>query len=79
MALYFFDTRDDDTFIEDEVGLEYHDLEAVKKAAARSLAELAHDVIPGGLKRVLAVDVRDEQGPVLVATMTFEAVILRPQ
>jgi hypothetical protein len=76
--LYFFDTRDDDIFIEDDVGLEYPDLEAVKVEAGRALAELARDVIPGSLKRELAVEVRDESGPVLEATMTFEAVILRP-
>jgi hypothetical protein len=79
MPLYFFDHRDNDEFIEDDVGLEYPSLEAVKVEAARSLAELARDVIPGSLKRKLAVEVRDEDGPVLRALMTFEAVILRPE
>jgi hypothetical protein len=78
MPLYFFDTRDNDNFIEDDEGLEYPDLEAVKVAAAKALAELAKDVIPGSVKRKLTVEVRDEQGPVLKATMIFEAVILRP-
>ena len=78
MPLYFFDTRDDDDFIEDEYGVEYPDLEAVKVEAARSLAELARDVIPGSVKRKLAVEVRDANGPVLMALMTFEAVVLRP-
>lgn len=78
MPLYFFDTRDNDDFIEDDEGLEYPDLEAVKVAAAKALAELARDVIPGSLKRKLSVEVRDALGPVLVAVMTFEAVILRP-
>jgi hypothetical protein len=78
MPLYFFDTRDNDEFIEDVDGVEFPDLEAVKIEAARSLAELARDVIPGSMKRNLAVEVRDELGPVLRAIMTFEAVILRP-
>ena len=78
MPLYFFDTRDNDDFIEDDTGLECPDLEAVKVEAARGLAEFARDVIPGSMKRKLAVEVRDEQGPVLRATMSFEAVILRP-
>ncbi len=77
MRRYFFDTRDNGTFIEDDVGLEYPDLEAVKAAAARSLAELAREVVPGSSRRELAVEVRDAQGPVLVARMTFEALILR--
>lgn len=77
MPLYFFDTRDNDSFLEDHLGIDYANLEAVKVEAARSLAELALDVIPGSLKRVLAVEVRDALGPVLRAIMTFEAVILR--
>ena len=77
MALYFFDTRDDGMFVEDEIGIEYPDLEAVKVEAARSLAELARDVIPGQMKRELAIEVRDAFGPVLWARMTFEAVVLR--
>ena len=78
MPVYFFDTRDNDDFIEDDLGLDCPDLEAVKVEAARALAELARDVIPGSLKRTLAVEVRDELGAVLRAILNFEAVILRP-
>lgn len=77
MPLYFFDTRDNDDFVEDDVGVEYPDLETVKVEAATALAELARDVLPGSLQRKLAVEVRDEQGPVLMALMTFKAVVLR--
>ena len=76
MALFFFDTRDNHDFIQDDVGLELPDLEAVKSQAAASLAELAKDVLPSSLKRVLAVEVRDEKQPVLRAVLTFEAIIL---
>ena len=78
MPHYFFDTRDNDTFVEDEEGITYPDLESVKIVAAKSLAELAREVIPGSLQRVLAVEVRDALGPVLKAMMHFEAIILRP-
>jgi hypothetical protein len=78
MPIYFFDSRDNQAFIEDDEGLEYADLEAVKVAAAKALAELARDVIPASSKHELAIEVRDEQGPVLIAKMTFEALILRP-
>ncbi len=77
MPLYFFDTRDDDDFVEDDIGLELPDREAVNIEAGLALAELARDVIPGSLRRQLAVEVRDERGPVLKALMTFEAVILK--
>jgi len=43
----FFDTRDNESFIEDDVGIDCPDLAAVKKLAALSLAELAQDVLPG--------------------------------
>jgi hypothetical protein len=78
MRRYYFDTRDNGTFLEDDIGLEFPNLESVKIEAARSLAELARDVIPGVLQRELAVEVRDELGPVLEALMTFQAIVLRP-
>jgi hypothetical protein len=77
MALYFSDSRDNGEFIVDATGTEYSDIEAVNVETARALAELARDVIPGSLRRELSIEVRDEQGPVLIARMIFEAVILR--
>ena len=77
MPLYFFDTRDNDSFIQDDLGVELPDLDVVKVEAAKALAELARDVVPGSLKRELAVEVRDDAGPVLRARMTFEAIVLR--
>lgn len=79
MPLYFFDTRDEDVFIEDDVGLELPNLDSAKKQASLSLAELARDVLPGSEKRTLVVEVRDEHQPVLKATMIFEALVLAPK
>ena len=76
MTRYFFDTRDNGTFIEDDVGLELSGLDAAKRQAALSLAELARDVLPGSIKRVLSVEVRNAIQPILRDVLTFEAVIL---
>ena len=76
MPLYFFDTRDGDEFIRDDVGEELRDLEAAKEVAAISLAELARDVLPGSIRRVLKVEVRDERQPVMEACLSFEALLL---
>lgn len=73
---YFFDTRDNGTFIEDEFGIEFADLDAVKTQAALSLTELARDVLPGSIKRVLSVEVRDSLQPILRDVLTFEAIVL---
>jgi hypothetical protein len=78
MALYFFDTRDNDNFVEDDEGLEYPNLDLVKAHAAKTLAEIARDVIPGSIRRHLSIEVRDARGPVLIAMMMFEAILLRP-
>ena len=74
--LYFFDTRDNGTFIKDDEGIECSDLDAVKTQAALSLAELARDVLPGSITRVLSVEVRNAIQPILRDVLTFEAIIL---
>jgi hypothetical protein len=75
MPRYYFDVRDDDDVTPDEDGLVFHSLEAVKEEAARALAEIARDVIPGAVRRVLAIEVRDEaKRPLLEARMVFEIV-----
>jgi hypothetical protein len=71
---YFFDTRDNGTFIEDDVGAEFADLDAVRTMAALSLAELARDVLPGSIERVLSVEVRNSTQPILKDVLTFEAI-----
>jgi len=74
--LYFFDTRDNGTFIEDDLGLELANLDDVRTQAALSLAELARDVLPGSIKRVLSVEVRNALHPILKDVLTFEAIVL---
>jgi hypothetical protein len=76
MTRYFFDTSDNGKFLRDDVGIELPDLQAVKTEAAKSLAELARDVLPGAVKRRMSVEARDERQPVLMAVLNFEAIIL---
>ncbi|RZN30516.1 hypothetical protein [Bradyrhizobium sp. Leo121] len=72
MPRYYFDTRDDATFIRDEVGLEIGTFDQVKHAASEAMADLAKDVLPGAEVRNLAIEVRDDIGPVLVVKLRFE-------
>ncbi len=76
MPLFFFDTRDDAEFIEDDVGLELADIEEAKVQAATSLADLARDVLPCSVRREMSVEVREGSRPVLNAMLHFEAVVL---
>ena len=77
MPLFFFDTRDDAELIRDDMGLEFPDLETVRAQAAKSLAELAVDVLPCSTERCLGVDVRDgSDRAVLTTELTFKAVFI---
>ena len=77
MAHYYFDTRDNDEVIYDDIGIELANIDAVKTLAAESLGELASEVLPGSDERCLGVDVRDEQSePVMTAELIFRALVL---
>jgi hypothetical protein len=76
MPLYFFDTRDGDMLVPDDDGAELPDLAAAKAVASASLAELARDVLPSSERRVLIVEVQDEERAVLETRLTFEAILL---
>ena len=71
MRRYYFDLRDGDDLTPDEEGLVLASFHCTQEEAALSLADLANDAIrscridgEGGL---LAVEVRDDNGPVLLA------------
>lgn len=76
MPRYYFDTRDDDLFIEDDEGLDLPDLDAARAQAAKGLAEMAIDVLPSSIQRDMAVEVRDQRQLLLTTLLHFEAVVL---
>jgi hypothetical protein len=78
MPRYYFDSRDGESFICDEEGFEYPNLEAARDVATAALADLAKEVLPGSVRRELAIEVRDEhKEPVLRTCLVFEARRLR--
>ncbi|WP_377830328.1 DUF6894 family protein [Bradyrhizobium lupini] len=79
MPRYFFDTRDNDLLMPDEVGVEIPTLEAVKRHASAAMADFAKDVLPGAVVRTLAIEVRDDEGPVLRVLLRFEIEHIRLQ
>ncbi|MCK1480493.1 hypothetical protein IVB27_38615 [Bradyrhizobium sp. 197] len=72
MPLYYFDTRDNETFVPDEVGVDFASFERVKLAASEAMADFAKDVLPGSVVRILSIEVRDYSGPVLRVILRFE-------
>ena len=77
MPHYYLDLRDDDDLAVDEEGLELRDVAAVQEEAAQSLADMARDAVrgpsyDGTRNHQMAIEVRDETGPVLQVKFTFE-------
>lgn len=76
MSRYFFDLRDGDELTPDEQGLELPSFHAAQEEAARSLADMAKQAVESrridGSGGLLAVEVRDENGPVLQARFTVD-------
>jgi hypothetical protein len=77
MARFYFDSRDGDDLSVDDEGIEFSSFEAVKREAAKSLALIAIDVLPGSLERSLGIDVRNETHElVLVTELKFKTLAL---
>ena len=75
MPIYYFDLRDEDELFPDEEGLEFSSLPAVQEEAAKSLADMARNAVCSSQplsKRYLALEVRDEIGPVMQVRFKFE-------
>ncbi|MET4520308.1 hypothetical protein ABIB81_009672 [Bradyrhizobium sp. I1.7.5] len=47
MPRYYFDTRDNQNFIADDVEIEFETFDEVKAEASLAMADLAKDVLPG--------------------------------
>jgi hypothetical protein len=66
MQRYYFDLRDDDGLTIDDEGIELPDLRAVRYEASRSVVDAARNVLLRPTRPTeVAVEVRDESGPVI--------------
>jgi hypothetical protein len=77
MTCYYFDLREDNEFIIDEEGLELRDTKAVQKEAALAVSGLARDSVEnfnGAQSHHMAIEVRDEHGPVMEVKFSCEIV-----
>ena len=74
MALYYFDLRNGDELVVDEEGIELRTMQAVQEEAARALAGFAWDAmrLDGAQSHQMAIEVRDEHGPVMEVKFSFE-------
>lgn len=76
MPRFFFDTREDDRFTEDEMGLDLPNISEVRIHAAAGLVDLARELLPGSGGR-LCITVRDQDArSVMEALMVVEIKML---
>jgi uncharacterized protein DUF6894 len=75
MPRYYFDLRDSSGLSADEEGTELRDLSAAQEEAARSLGDMARDAarqIKLETVQQMAIEVRDDLGPVMHVRFSFE-------
>ena len=73
MPTFYFDLKfDGETPPPDENGDDLPNLEAAQVAAARTLADFSKEFVANRATNTFAVIVRDDLGPVLEATLTFD-------
>ena len=75
MPRYYFDLRDGDDLAADEEGMVFATIDGAQSEAAHSLADMARDAVRrhrGGKSQFMAIEVRDDKGPVLEVRFAFE-------
>jgi hypothetical protein len=71
LAQYFFDVIADGDLIPDEEGTNLANIDAARREAHRSLADLARDVIRTEHPPKLTISVRSSEGPVFEASFEW--------
>lgn len=65
---YYFDVQNGNKVFSDDEGTELPTIEAAQEEAVQTMADMARDAIrknPDGSRRLIAMEVRDDNGPVL--------------
>lgn len=71
MKKYYFDIRDGSQFIRDDEGAELPNIESARQEATTTLSEIARECVNGRRQYRMAVEVRDDHGPILEASLSF--------
>jgi hypothetical protein len=72
MPRYFFDIREGNYLAVDEEGVELPDVQAAEAEAARSLTDMARDHVLARTSHSLTIDVRDDNGPIARAKLSWD-------
>jgi len=68
MPRYFFDIHDGARSTTDDTGVELDGLEAARQEAARTLGEIARDILPYSDRHEVVIEVKNEAGQRVLVT-----------
>lgn len=63
--------RDGSQFIRDDEGVELPHIECARQEATTTLSEVARECVRSGPQHRMAIEVRDDHGPILEASLSF--------
>jgi hypothetical protein len=66
MPRYYFDFRNDDACTFDDVGVVLAGVEAARNQAMQALTMCSQAILPSGVRKVLAIEVRNEEKQALL-------------
>lgn len=73
MTQFYFDVREDGTFVPDCEGEPFTSVDAIIDEAVATATAIAHENLPGSTMQTVVVEVRDEYGVrVLTATVSLK-------
>jgi hypothetical protein len=77
MPRFFFDSREGDNWVRDEIGMVVSGLSEAQHQATAGLADWAKDSLPNSAPRDYAIEVRDEEGRLLLrASLLLDVEVL---
>jgi hypothetical protein len=80
MPQFYFDLRENGTFVKDEEGIELADLDAAEREAAEAAADYGRDKLPSCKLGSVTIEVRNEHDHrVLIATVSLRVDRFDPQ
>ncbi|MDB5645886.1 hypothetical protein [Methylobacterium sp.] len=60
MPLFYFDVREGSTFVQDEEGIDFPDLDKAEQEAIQAVVSIGRERLPRGDTRDVTVEVQDE-------------------
>lgn len=80
MPTFYFDVREGERFVPDDIGVDFPGLDAAEREAAEAAASIGRDLLPKGDAREVTIEVRNQYSQrVLTVTVSMHLHRVRPE